>query len=101
MVVVRRFNRFTRRQRQPIEPRHVCLGLDTEMRIGWHKNRTVRWILEHNPSYMRWLLTNNGGGTMFYRFSLDEEATKAYQAALAAPGYRELLPHQVTGSQWW
>lgn len=87
MAYIASFNRRSAVMKKP--RRTLVLGLDDELPFGAHKNRSVRWILENNPSYVSWLMVNTRD------VKLSGEAKTAWEEAKKKPGYQEeLTPYQ-------
>lgn len=70
-------------------PKRVHLGLDNELPWGQHKNRTVRFVLEHNPSYINWCHEScNAPGHLFH-IVFDEEVLAELRRVKQSPDYIE------------
>lgn len=80
------------RSRRPIK-KWVLLNFDDEFPWGAHKNRTVRWVLQRNPSYVNWcVITHDPALTMEFRFT--KEVKAELERLKALPEYVEINPDE-------
>lgn len=82
MVYIKGIPRSTRFRRAAI----LHLGLEDEFPWGVHKNRTIQWVLRHNPSYIDWI-AGNVEPEMNVRFRFEAPVMEALRSIKQSPDY--------------
>lgn len=87
MVYIKGIYRSYRRRPLPA----ITLDMHDEFPWGAHKNRTVSWVLAHNPSYIDWFVRKgNSSGIKF-----TQEVRDQLEVERAKPEFKpELCPHE-------
>lgn len=70
----------------------VLLDFGDEFPWGAHRNRTVRWVLDHNPSYIAWLVTMGGDPTWAMQFRFTKAVKDQLERIKKLSTYKDVVP---------